>query len=228
MKDDTSERGINKGLVFWGAVLGLFTGLIGLAIVIFGDKPKRRDRFIGLGAVWAVVIVLVIIGVAASGSGSSKGTTSVVTQNTPKAANTSKPSDTAKPAATTAPPTVGLPSNEAQVGNLLLTVNEVAPYTDDLFPAEAGTHYVAVDVTAKNTGTKTYSLNVLNFHLKDSDKFTAETALTHGPDPKIGASDMVPGQEVRGYIVFKLGDTRTPVELQYQSFTGSATTIPLQ
>src|SRR5581483_10096106 len=56
-------------------------------------------------------------------------------------------------------PTTGLQANQRKIGNLLLTVNGAAPYTDELFPAEPGTHYVALDVTAVNTGTKTYSLN---------------------------------------------------------------------
>jgi len=177
----------------------------------------------GLLGVIALFVVLAIVGaVAGSGGDEDAETTSASTQRSPA------PADTVRPAATVAPATVGLPSNQAQVGNLLLTVNGVAPYADEVFPAEAGTHYVAVDITAKNTGDKTYVLNRFNFHLKDSDKFTGEGALTSGPDPGIGSHDMVPGQEVRGFLVFKIGDARTPVELQYQSFTGSAATIALR
>jgi hypothetical protein len=140
------------------------------------------------------------------------------------------PAGTAAPitaAPQTEPPAAEPPSNQKEIGNLLLTLNGVQPYSDDIFPAEAGTHYVAVDITGKNIGDKSYSLNVFNFHLKDSDSFTGSPATSAGPDPKIGSHDMVPGQEVRGYIVFKLGDGRNPIELQYQSFTGSTGTIAI-
>jgi hypothetical protein len=118
---------------------------------------------------------------------------------------------------------------QRQIGDLTLTVNAYGNYTGDrLFPAESGTHYVYVDITAKNTGTQTYSLNLFNFHLKDSDGYANTPATTEGPQPKIGAHDMVPGQEVRGFVVFKLGDGRNAVELQYQSFTGTAGVIRLR
>ena len=109
-----------------------------------------------------------------------------------------------------------MPSNQAQIGDLLLTVNGARRYHDKLFPAEPGTYYVAVDITAVNTGNTTRSLNKFSFHLKDSDKYVTGPALTGGPEPLIGAHDMVPGQEVRGFLVFKLCDGRDPVELQYQ------------
>ena len=82
--------------------------------------------------------------------------------------------------------------------------------------------------TARLTGTQTYSLNLFNFHMKDSDGYANTPATTEGPQPKIGAHDMVPGQEVRGFIVFKLGDGRNPAELQYQSFTGDAGVIRIR
>lgn len=178
---------------------------------------KTRTKWI-LGIIGAIVALGIIGALAGSGDDEPEKVTG---DNTPNAAATAKPTDAP------VPPTAALPTNQAQVGNLLLTVNGAATHIDDLFPAEAGTHYVAVDITALNTGDKTYSLNRFNFRLKDSDKFTAEPAISNGPEPTIGSHDMVPGQEVRGYIVFKIGDTRTPIELQYQSFTGSATTIPI-
>lgn len=145
---------------------------------------------------------------------------------------TDAPSDAVATASGAAPqddaPPAAAPSNRAKIGNLELTVNGVAPHVDRVFPAEAGTQYVAVDISAKNVGTGTYALNVNLFRLKDSEGFTSTNALTQGPEPKIGHHDMVPGQEVRGYIVFKLGAGRTATELQYQSFTGTPGTIKLQ
>jgi hypothetical protein len=137
-------------------------------------------------------------------------------------------STTLPTAASTAGPTEQpAPSNQKQIGDLLLTVNGASPYTDDIFPAALGTHYVAVDVTAKNTGDKAYLLNVLNFHLKDSDSHIHDPAMTNGPKPQISYHDMVAGQVVRGFIVFPLADGSDPAELQYQSSTGITGTIPV-
>lgn len=197
---------------------------------------SRKSKLIAGGV--ATVVVIVIVAAVAGGS-SSKSNSAASAQAKPSTEAATQPATAptqaaAKPTATekAAPtpqsaPTVAPPSNVKQIGDLLITLNGVKPYTDSLFPAETGTHYVAVDVTAKNTGNKTYSLNVLNFRLKDSDKFTSEYALTGGPEPLISTAEMVPGQELRGYIVFKLGDGRTPVELQYQSFTGSSGVIAI-
>ena len=109
-----------------------------------------------------------------------------------------------------------------------LRSTEPSLYTDSGFPAAPGTHYVAVDVTAKNTGDKTYILNVLNFRLKDSDGSLHDPAMTNGPEPLIGSYDSVDsGQEERGFVIFPLADGRDPVELQYQSPTGSNGSLPV-
>jgi hypothetical protein len=146
--------------------------------------------------------------------------------NNQKTESTPQPSTAGQP--TAGPTEQPAPSNQKQIGDLLLTVNGASLYTDDIFPAALGTHYVAVDVTAKNTGDKAYLLNFLNFHLKDSDSHIHDPAMTNGPKPQIGSYDnMVPGQVVRGFIVFPLGDGSDPAELQYQSSTGSTGTIPV-
>lgn len=162
-----------------------------------GGKRGHKGLYILGGIIGAVVLLVVIV--AATGGGDDKE------------------ANGAAPAASTS----SLPANQVQIGNLLLTLNGTADYVDKTFPAEAGTHYVSVDVTAKNTGDKTYALNVLNFHLKDSAAFANNQAITAGPDPKIGHVDMTKDQEVRGFIVFKIKDGVTPAELQYQSFTGT-------
>ena len=81
-----------------------------------------------LGIIGVVVLVIIIAAVASSG-GSSNNKTSSNGSVTP------------------------LTANQAQVGDLLLTVNAVdTNYTDKTFPAEDGTYYVTVDITGKNTG----------------------------------------------------------------------------
>jgi Domain of unknown function (DUF4352) len=158
--------------------------------------------------------------------------------NSQKTESTFQPTTEGQPtrvAPATAAPTGGptgastelpAPSNLKQIGDLLLAVNGTSLYTDDVFPAASGTHYVAVDVTAKNTGDKDYLLNVLDFHLKDSDGHTHDPAITNGPEPQISSyANMVPDQVARGFVVFPLGDGSDPAELEYQSSTGGTGTI---
>jgi len=158
--------------------------------------------------------------------------------NSQKTESTPQPSTTGQPtrvAPATAAPTGGPtaastelpgPSSQKQIGDLLLTVNGTSLYTDDVLPAASGTYYVAIDVTAKNTGNGDYLLNVLDFDLKDSDGRTHDPAITNGPEPQISSYDkMIPGQVVRGFIVFPLGDGSDPAEIEYQSSTGSTGTI---
>jgi hypothetical protein len=123
---------------------------------------------------------------------------------------------------TKATATPALAPNQAKIGDLFLQVNGWAAYSEpnQFLRAEAGTHYVAVDVSYKNVGDKDYGLNVNNFKLKDTAGFTTGSASTT-LEPRLGHVDMVAGQEGRSYIIFKLGDGRSPVELQYQSFTGT-------
>lgn len=176
----------------------------------------------------AVFVVLIIIGALLPSEDDDKKSADADTDVTREAS--AEPEDTAEPEATAEPedtPEPVLPSNQRQIGNLLLTVNGVAPHFDELFPAEAGTHYVAVDITAlNNKDDSTYSLNANNFRLQDSDGFTGAYTVTQ-LEPTIGHHELVPGQSVRAFLVFKLGDGRTPTELQYQSFTGTAGTIPI-
>lgn len=193
-----------------------------------GGSKWRLAAGIG-GPVLALLIVVSALGGSEEENGSD--TTAVnkpaaeTTSDAPAAAPTIVA--TSRPANT---PTTGpapLAANQKKIGDLQLTVNAVATHTDRLFAAEAGTYYVAVDVTALNVGTKNYSLNRFNFKLKDSAGYANDAALTSGPEPLIGHHDMVAGQEVRGFLVFKLGTGRTPTELQYQSFTGTPGIIPV-
>jgi len=122
-----------------------------------------------------------------------------------------------------APPVLARPvaSEQTQVGDLFFVVNEVKPYTDDLFLPEDGTHYVAVDLTVQNTGTELARLEVSDFVLNDSTGNLHTVAMTLGPKPKITDYPMVPGEKLRGYLVFPVSDGRYPVELQYQVSIGN-------
>jgi len=169
-------------------------------------------------ALSAAALLLAACGQSGAGSPSAR---------TPDGTAAAPPAATAVPSpAPTA--TAALGPNQRQIGDLLLTVNSVAPYSDTVWPAAPGSHYIAVDVTALNTGAKVYSINPYLFRLQDSDQYAVQVALTYGPDPEISAIDMAPGQSVRGFLVFQVGDGRVPVELQYQSFTGTPGRIPLR
>jgi len=171
---------------------------------------------------WVALGLAALLLIACSGN-------SQKTQSTPQSSTAGEPTRTVAPAtaASTAVPTEQTaPSNQKQIGDLLLTINGTSTYADDVFPAASGTHYVAVDVTLKNTATDDYLLKVLDFDLKDSDGHTHDPAITSGPTPQISSyENMVPGQVARGFIVFPLGDGSDPAELEYRSSAGSTGTI---
>ena len=173
---------------------------------------------------WAALGLAAVLFIACS-SNSQK------TESTPQPPTAAQPTSSAAPGSvvpTAASTGQSAPANPKQIGDLLLTVDGASLYTDNGFPAAPGTHYVAVDVTAKNTGDKTYILNVLNFRLTDSDGSLHDPAMTNGPEPLIGSYDSVDsGQVERGFVVFPLADGRDPVELQYQSPTGSIGSLPV-
>jgi Domain of unknown function (DUF4352) len=150
---------------------------------------------------------------------------------TEQSAATERPNATVSPTGTPRAPTQtatpALPSNQAEIGDLLLTVNEVRSFVPQ-FSSEPGFTWYAVDVSGKNTGDKSYALNAINFQLKDSENYVTTIGLAiGGPEPVLTHSDIPPGQEVRGWVEFKVGAGRRPLELLYRSFTGTTGSIPV-
>jgi hypothetical protein len=132
---------------------------------------------------------------------------------------------TEAPPAPTLTPTPSPAANQAQIGNLLLTVNNVLTFNPRA-GAEPGTVYYAVDVTGKNTGDRNYALNAINFQLKDSDSFVTTIGFALGaPEPMLTHTDIAPGQEVRGWLTFKVAAGRAATELLYRSFTGTSGSV---
>ncbi len=143
------------------------------------------------------------------------------TVSTPPAVSTATAvatiSVTAAPSGQTAVP------SQAQIGDLLISVNGARSYTDSNLPAAPGTHYVAVDVTAKNTGEANYMLNLLDFRLEDKESLLHAPAITQGPSPLIGSNESIAaGQSLRGFVVFPLPNGNDPLELQYQASSGAS------
>jgi len=108
------RKGINIGVIVWAAVFTVFTGILALLMAIFGDKSKRRDRFIGVAGVVGLFIVIGIIAAATGSSSSSKNQAAAA----PTAANTSAatnvsaadPTQAAAAAPTSAPTVVPSPA----------------------------------------------------------------------------------------------------------------------
>jgi hypothetical protein len=183
------------------------------------------------------ILALLIVTGAASGCSNNQSSDNLPSGQgaeddpTEQAAATERPTATVSPTETprapTQTPTPALSSNQAEIGDLLLTVNEFRSFVPQ-FSNEPGFTWYAVDVTGKNTGDKNYALNAINFQLKDSENYVTTIGLAvGGPAPMLTHSDIPPGQEVRGWVEFKVGAGRTPVELLYRSFTGTTGSIPI-
>jgi hypothetical protein len=178
------------------------------------------------GASLALLILTGVVSGCSDGTstdGSERGATDVDTTAGPAEQSTERPAET--PQAPTLTPTPSLAANQVQIGNLLLTVNNVRTFNPS-FGAEPGVVYYAVDVTGKNTSDRNYALNAINFQLKDSDSFVTTIGFAPGaPEPMLTHTEIAPGQEVRGWLTFKVGAGRAATELLYRSFTGTSGSI---
>lgn len=186
-------------------------------------------------AIAFAALALVAAGCTKKDSSSSKTAapthSSVTAAVASKAAATApKATDTPKPTATPAPPTATpTPNTMAKVGDLQITVNSVAPYTssNQYMQPDAGMSFWAVDVTLENVGTGSYDVNVLNFKLTDSEKYSNVKAFAPGPDPQINVATLAKGETTRGFITFSVRTTAKPVSLHYASFTGKSGSVGL-
>jgi Domain of unknown function (DUF4352) len=212
--------------------------LIKLRVQRYSLWTSTGSRWHWLPRIGGPILALLIVNGAASGCSNNQSSDDLPSDQgandvpaTEQAAATERPTATVSPAETprapTQAPTPALSSNQAEIGDLLLTVNELRSFVPQ-FSNEPGFTWYAVDVTGKNTGDKNYALNAINFQLKDSENYVTTIGLAvGGPEPMLTHSDIPPRQEVRGWVLFKVGAGRTPVELLYRSFTGTTGSIPV-
>jgi len=192
---------MNKGLVFWGAVLGLFLGPLGAIIALFGNTAKRRDRFIGIGGIWAVSIVGVML-LAATGSNQ---------ENTPTCC------DTLAGATPTKVNTQGtqrvILGEVAHVGDLDLVITEVLRISD----ARA---IIRIEATnARGKAEKVYNFStLLSFKLIGSNGIAYEPTICFCEEVDYGGIDLLLGGKIAGKVYFKVDAGITFTEVWYQSF----------
>jgi hypothetical protein len=201
---------------------------------VWPSTGSRWHRLPGVGG--PILALLIVIG-AASGCSNNQSSDNLPSGQGADNPPTEQPAATEGPTATVSPtetpraptqtPTPALSSNQAEIGDLLLTVNEIRSFVPQ-FSNEPGFTWYAVDVTGKNIGDKNYALNAINFQLKDSENYVTTISLAvGGPEPILTHTDIPPAQQVRGWVEFKVGAGRTPVELLYRSFTGTTGSIPV-
>jgi len=112
------------------------------------------------------------------------------------------PSPSAQP---TPPPAQGWPRT-ASTSQVSLTVYEVRdPQPPPQYaPPEPGTRYLALDVSLRNVGTKTFSTNKLYFYLRGSDGRDYQVTFVSAPEPQVALRDLTPNDDTRGWITFEV------------------------
>ena len=123
-------------------------------------------------------------------------------------------------------PTTEAPAVELYLGDAIqnygyaLTALSVAdPATPGmLYQAETGKKLVAVEVIISNVSGDVLGVNALNATLLDNDGFVYQAELG-GVDDQIGTLDLNPGEQVRGWISFKISENATAAKIKYSTET---------
>jgi hypothetical protein len=172
------------------------------------QPPPAKKRGHGclyamLGAAGLVVVLIIIIAVVAvSATKKVSKTASSGNLGGPPPAASYKVGDTAK------------------TSNYQVTVygaKNPQPPANSLFPPQAGSHFVSVDVQVTNTLKDQQAFSsLLAFHLLDSVNHQFDESVTAGLTPGAPDGQIAGGQSIRGLVVFEVPDGTTGLKLRVQ------------
>lgn len=191
------------------------------------SKPFYRKWWV---ITLAVVVVLLIIGALSGGSKKKTVSTTAATTTTRSSSSSSATTTTSTTVPTTTtvagPHAVG---DSAHTGDFDVTVNAVSePYVarNQFEQAHAGEHYVAIDVSMKNTAKEAKTLSTAFFDLTDPEgRKYSETYLDNN-QPIDG--DVPPGEPRRGMLFYTVPDGVTGLVLRVRGdFTSGGTTFQI-
>ncbi len=164
--------------------------------VVVVQKKGGCLRWVGIATLVLVGLIIVGIVIAVAGGGSSKKAT------------------TSAPAADQKTYTVG---QTAHTGDFDVTLNTVEnPYkpTNQFETAPAGQHFVALELTVKNTSTEKKPMStLLGTELFDSQSRPWRVALAGTGRPQLDG-DVAVGEARRGWVTFGVGDDASGLRLR--------------
>ena len=114
-------------------------------------------------------------------------------------------------------PVPGRVGQKVEAGGVALTVNNVstARSIEEFWEADAGFHFLVVDVTLQTTTRESAPYNLWYFRLKDSQGF--EYAITMlAPKPQLQWGDLGRGETVRGNVAFEIPENSRGLVLSYE------------
>jgi hypothetical protein len=179
---------------------------------------NKSQRFTSLLIALAVLVAVSL----ACGSSTPTSEPAKISTATSESGVTQPPADTP----TTEIPSTAAPAVDLYLGDPIekfgyaLTPLSVSdPATPGMFyQAEAGKKLVAVEVIISNVSGDVLGVNPLNASLLDKDGFVYQAELG-GVDDQIGTVDLNPGEQVRGWISFKVSENATAAQIKYLTET---------
>lgn len=173
------------------------------------ESPKKSNK--GVIAIISIIVVLVLIlgGIGAAFALRSRGATAnsptPVTQNTP---TTSGVTPAATAGNTPSSGTSGNLNQPVQAGNWVVTITHVSATTASALPPKAGSTYLEITLTLKNTSATTQLVSsLLQFSLIDANRGKYDEALTdtnihQPPDGNVNA-----GQTLNAQLAYEVPQT---------------------
>lgn len=192
------------------------------------QPPRRKSwprRHKILTALFAIVALFIIIGVASAGGGGNSGSSSTGSTST---GTTSGSGQQAAPAA--AGPHIGQPAADGKFRFVVTRISHTASVGDtaDGFGETADGRFTVLHIRVTNISSQSQTLDDSAQYVYDAQgrKFDADTAADLDANPGNGGgvflNDINPGNSVSGVILFDLprGDKAVKAELHDSVFSG--------
>jgi hypothetical protein len=105
--------------------------------------------------------------------------------------------------------------DKVQLGDYVLTVNDISPCpsSNQFDVPKPGYKFVAADITQENSGAEAKSYNVLDFKLQDDKDFTYTLGFSMCKQPSFGSGTLQQNQKTRGYITFEIPKDNNPTSI---------------
>jgi hypothetical protein len=114
-------------------------------------------------------------------------------------------------------PVPGRVGQKVEAGGIALTVNNVstARSIEEFWEADAGFHFLVVDVTLQTTTRDSAPYNIWYFSLKDSQDFEYTITMV-APKPQLQWGNLSQGEKVRGNVAFEIPENSRGLVLSYE------------
>jgi len=171
------------------------------------EKKGGFGKKLGIGCLGLIGLIVLVVIVITLASGGDDDEPELVSSN---------PTRTSASGNATAPATTGTSDNAstfgvgdtAEVGNYLVTLNEVTePEGDQFNKPKEGSRFIVADVTIENTSDQTQNVSsLLQGKLKDStgQEYSLSLTAVVASDGKAPDGELLPGEKLRGQFGYEV------------------------